>query len=144
MKSWSFKLTSLAAVFLFVFSVNASAALVQSCEKAGVGLNSVIQPASGNILEYWNGQLTVYHVKTNENVASDGLAIVYPTQNGSKCSAVVQITDWIKFQEIEYSYNASKGARLVVPLYYKSNGRQGNAGSLHIRVDADNASVFLE
>jgi hypothetical protein len=124
---------------------------IQDCAKMGVGIDTLVSPASKNSRAFYNGAVQVYNVDVEEPAArSAGLAIVMPFPAGdgpgASCTAV-GLFSGIDVTKAKSSYDETRGLLLTIPygIYDPETGRTSPSSTpVKIRINRVKGSVTLE
>lgn len=122
---------------------------VVSCEEAGLGLTSLMTPASENSRSFYNDRVVLYRTDTVEPACcSYGIAIVLPDVKSElgdvKCLAVVHLSG-VDLKNAKSSYDPNKGLRIeLATKKYNDGGFSEGGPQLNLRINLQNSTVTLE
>ncbi len=144
--------TSIRLLTLVVPIVVASSSFafeVQTCEEAGTGLASLVEPIEANHLRLYDGKASVFNVDTIEPACcSSGVAVVIPDNSdpsgGSLCMAVIGLGS-VDVVRAKRTYDPARGLLLEM----KTQEFDGASGLrtgpvLRLRLDLKTSRVLID
>jgi hypothetical protein len=132
-----------------LWTQQAAALEIKSCDDAHVGLTELIAPVASNNKTYKDGKISLYAVDTVEPVCcAAGVALVIPDVSdetgGNQCLAVVGVAS-VQLDETTTEDDAQKGMLLTIPARVFNEAADSAPGApLKLRVNVDKGTVAFE